>query len=155
MALDSGHAAAMAPRPWLPLLSLLVQIGLVGAVACLVDASDLEQAPASWGFVFGFVVVTVVYAVWPVLAALVSALVAAAARTEVVVRRAAAVGAIVAALFGLVGIVAGTVLAAQARYESEVVFGLGMAAASIVPVAPLVRTLAHRGAGRGLTAARG
>ena len=145
----------MTPRPWLPLLSLLVQIGLVGIVAWLVDASDLEQAPASWGFVFGFVIVTIFYAVWPVLAALVSALVAAAARTEVVVRRAAAVGATVAALFGLVGIVTGTVLAAQARYESDVVFGLGMAAASIVPVVPLARTLARRGAGRGLTAARG
>ena len=104
---ESGHAAAMTPRPWLPLLSLLVQIGLVGIVAWLVDASDLEQAAAR-GVRVRFVIVTIFYAS----AVLGPGLRAGdrGARTEVVVRRPPWSGD-VAALFGLVGMRDGEVLA--------------------------------------------
>ena len=144
----------MTPRPWLPLLSVLVQIALVGIASWLIDASDLAQSPGSWGYVFVFVVVTVFYAVWPVLVALVCAVTAVAARSEVVTRRAAVVGAVVAALFGVVGMLAGGMVAARGGYESDRVFGLALLVASVVPLLPMTRVLV-RGPGGEVRAARG
>ena len=146
----------MTPRPWLPLLSLLVQIGLVGVASWLIDGSDLEQSAGSWGFVFGFVVVTVLYASWPVLVALVCAVVAVAARSEVVSRVAAWVGAITAALFGIAGILLGAAQVTGVGYEAERAFGLAVLLASVVPLLPLVRVLIRgRGPGDPVTAVRG
>ena len=151
-----GQAGAMTPRPWLPLLSLLVQIGLVGVASWLIDGSDLEQSAGSWGFVFGFVVVTVLYASWPVLVALVCAVVAVAARSEVVSRVAAWVGAITAALFGIAGILLGAAQVTGVGYEAERAFGLAVLLASVVPLLPLVRVpIRGRGPGDPVTAVRG
>lgn len=146
----------MTPRPWLPLLSLLVQIGLVGVASWMIDGSDLEQSAGSWGFVFGFVVVTVLYASWPVLVALVCAVVAVAARSEVVSRVAAWVGAIAAALFGIAGILLGAAQVTGSGYEAERAFGLVVLLASVVPLLPLVPVPSRgRGPGDPVTAVRG
>jgi hypothetical protein len=44
---------------------------LLGIGYYLIDSSDLDQGPDSWGYVFGFVMLTVFYGTWPVLASLV------------------------------------------------------------------------------------
>ncbi len=115
-----------APRAhaWLSLASLLTQLTLIGIGSYLIDESGLEQGAGSWGYVFAFVVITALYASWPVLATLVCAVVASASRSDVVARRAAVTGAVFAALTGLAGLLLGLLALLTSRDEAGTVFGL-------------------------------
>ena len=129
-----------APRAlaWLSFGSLLTQLLLMGIGCYLIDSSDLDQGVGSWGYVFGFVVITALYAVWPVLATLVCAAIASASSADVVARRAAVTGAVFAALAGLGGLLLGVGSALTGHTEAATVFGLVTAAASLVAVLPLL-----------------
>ena len=132
-----------APRAhaWLSVASLLTQLTLIGIGSYLIDESGLEQDAGSWGYVFAFVVLTALYASWPVLAALVCAVAASGTRSDVVARRAAVTGAIVAALAGLAGLLLGVVVILTSHDEAATVFGLVVAAASPVAILPLLSTV--------------
>jgi hypothetical protein len=132
------------PRPWLPLLGLLLQLALVGVGSWLIDASDLDQAIGSWGFVFAFGMATVFYASWPVLVTLVCAVAGAVASSTAAARRAAVLGAGVSVVWTGFVIVLGAHTAVTARYEAEVVFGLLLVGASVVALLPLRGVVAGR-----------
>lgn len=121
-------------RPWLPLLSILVQIGLVCGGGLLIDSSDLQQQPESWGYLFVAVALTLLYASWLVLLALATALLATASPSPRTRRGATAAGAVVAALVGLGGIGLGIMIGVDGRAEADTAFALVCGAAGVVPL---------------------
>lgn len=123
-------------RPWLPLLSVLAQVGLVFFVALWIDSSDLPQPVGSWGYAFGVVVLAFVYLSLPGLLLLGCALAGTFARTGGGSRTATIVGAVVAALVGVAGLVLGATELVGADSAAEEVFATTLLATSVLPVLP-------------------
>ena len=121
-------------RPWLPLLSLLAQLGLVCLGAAWIDSSDLQQQPDSWGYFFVALVLTFLYASWPVLVTLGTALTGALAASPGTRRGATVTGAVVAGLVGLAGIGAGLVVGLEGQVEADTAFAVVLGLAGVVPV---------------------
>jgi hypothetical protein len=134
-------AAMTRLRPWLPLLSVLAQLGLVWLGAASIDSSDLQQQPDSWGYFFVVLVLTFLYAGWPVLVILGTALVATLS-SSVGTRRAATVaGAVVAGLVGLAGIGVGVAVGVDGQVEADTAFAVVCGAAGVVPLVAAVLLL--------------
>ena len=125
-------------RPWLPFLSVLVQVGLVFFVALWIDRSDLPQPAGSWGYVFGVVVLAFVYLSLPGLLLLGCALAGSFARTAGSARTARIVGAVVAALVGVAGLLLGGPELLRADGAADRVFAAALLASSVIPLLPLL-----------------
>jgi hypothetical protein len=124
-------------RPWLPFLSVCAQVGLAFLAALWIDRSDLPQPVGSWGYVFGVVMLAVVYLSLPGLLLLGCALAGTVARTADAARTATVVGAVAAALLGLAGLALGVSELAGADSRVEEVFGSTLLAVSVLPLLPL------------------
>lgn len=133
-------------RPWLPLLSVLAQVGLAFLVALWIDRSDLPQPVGSWGYVFGVVVLAFVHLSLPGLLLLGCALAGTFARTGDGARTATVVGAVVAALVGVAGLVIGGPELVRADRRADEVFATALLAASVLPLLPLLVAFRRDGA---------
>ncbi|GAA1478656.1 hypothetical protein GCM10009623_31020 [Nocardioides aestuarii] len=125
-------------RPWLPLLSVLAQVGLALFVALWIDRSDLPQPVGSWGYAFGVVVIALLYLSLPGLLLLGCALAGSFARSGDAARTATIVGAVVAALVGVAGLVLGAPELLRADGEADRVFATALLVTSVVPLLPLL-----------------
>ena len=120
-----------AADPWFPFLLLLVQV-LVFGVGCLaIESSGLEQGPESWGYVLTFVVLTVFYGSWPLVATLMTALLATLTSSPAGALRLAWAGAVIAAVFGLCSLGTGVYTIGTAKVEAESWFGVVIACSSV------------------------
>ena len=125
-------------RPWLPFLSVLAQVGLVFFVALWIDGSDLPRPAGSWGYVFGVVVIAFVYLSLPGLLLLGCALAGSFARTADAARTATIVGAVVAGLIGLAGLLLGGPELVRSDGGADRVFAAALLATSVIPLLPLL-----------------
>jgi len=128
-------------RPWLPLLSILAQLGLVWLGAAWIDSSELQQQPDSWGYFFVVLVLTFLYVSWPVLVTLGTALTGAFAASPGTRRGATVTGAVVAGLVGLAGIGVGVAVGLEGQVEADTAFALVLGVAGVVPMVVAVLTL--------------
>jgi hypothetical protein len=133
-------------RPWLPLLSVLAQVGVAFLVALWIDGSDLPQPASSWGFAFGVAVMAFVYLSLPGLLLLACAFAGSFARSADAARTATVVGAVVAALIGLAGLALGLPELARADGRADRLFATTLLVTSVLPLLPLTVAFRREGA---------
>ena len=128
-------------RPWLPLLSVATQLALVWLGAAWIESSDLRQQPGPWGYVFVTFFLTFMYASWPVLVTLGTAVAGTVSRSPGIRSGTTATGAVVAALVGLAGMGLGVAIGLGAQAEADTAFALVLGVAGVVPVVVAVLIL--------------
>ncbi len=124
---------------WAPFLALLLAIVLLNAGAALIDWSELEQAEGSWGYLFGAVVVSFLYAPLPLVALLVTAVVGTATDKPATRQVMTGLGTYIAVVAGgallLLGLWA---LWAEGLYGASVAFTALLLVCAAICAGPLV-----------------
>ena len=95
----SDHRRALKDS-WAPTVVLLTAVIVLVTGSWLIDSSDLQQDPASWGYLLGTGLTVAFLGPWPLLATLILGVVGSVARTETTARWSAAARAVVAACCG-------------------------------------------------------
>ncbi len=127
----------MTSRPWLPLLAVSLQVGVLG-LACAVGDLAGPGGPGGWPFLVGFALLAVVYASWPWGITLVTGIVAASSREPANRRGAVLVGAVVATLSAALGALLGLVWVARADEAGQYLLGGALVAGPLLAAVPLV-----------------
>ena len=136
----------MRPGPGRPLGCLALQALLLWVAAGVVDAGGLTP-DGSWPYLFAAASLTLVWSSWGLVATLVTGLVGRLAADPDVQRGAAWFGAVVAAPFGLLGLVAAVAWLSGTTYAADVLMALALAVGGVLPLLPLVGLLRARRTG--------
>ncbi len=124
-------------RAWLPLLSLLAAVAVALLAAVWIDKSDLRQPADSWGYAAGVFILTFLYVSLPFAVVVACTLTGVLSRDRKRAHRATVVGAVVAGLVALGGLVLGILVVVDAQRPADTVFGAAVLVAGLVGLLPL------------------